>query len=361
MQSIFGLENRLILDEGGTEFSVTETIEKFCGIGGVTLETTQAGTGVSKLGCVDIVDSKIAVVHHFAPYEALCSVLENLDLAASILKYVGGCCDSFTFLTAQRNGGVAELHRIDLQLIRDLLQYFRAAVPKEDMLAMLPPPPGLLQLMQFMTIPEENGFVNSRSFHTLITQFLSLAFLSYSQAHGGPICPSLLDAPIERVVLKGIGVPCILASLVELTCFGDMLQQPVWAFQYLDIVSLSDAIGLPMAGEKLDLFARSEDLLDIWGLGEFLACAEDPDYIYAIHVGGGTIVPSVHEDSGSNILHWSRDPRICQLPTTRFLRGSKALIRKSVSINSHCKTEPEKQLRMAFGLLGELGTSPSYS
>jgi hypothetical protein len=43
---------------------------------------------------------------------------------------------------------------------------------------------------------------------------------------------------------------------------------------------------------KLDLKANAIDLLDTWGPGQCIASKENTDLLFAISIGGGSIVPA---------------------------------------------------------------------
>lgn len=71
--------------------------------------------------------------------------------------------------------------------------------------------------------------------YSLAVQALCLEFLSYSQAHVGPIQPFFLDTLPTKIRLIGVEMSpapyrYIEASLKSLTCFGDMIEEPVLVF-----------------------------------------------------------------------------------------------------------------------------------
>lgn len=68
----------------------------------------------------------------------------------------------------------------------------------------------------------------------LTAQFFCVAFLSYIQAHAGPLDPFFLDTPQRKLSLLGTertpGGASIVAELFELTCLSGVTQQSVLGF-----------------------------------------------------------------------------------------------------------------------------------
>lgn len=354
-------------DKCGIEFSVRESIEFLCGVGGARQLSTGCLSSFEDENTTAIISADFGAVIFLGDeiIDCLVSCLNDLEQAAGILQQVAGCCDSFTFLFIRDSR--VELGVVDLNVIRKLKLIIQ---DKRDL------EPGVSELQKLVAEllqcfgPDLDSWEPEFA-ASIATQFLSLALLSYAQAHTGPIRPFFLDTPLQRVVLAGESSawrvqsntqagPCILGSLVELSCFGEMLQQPVFAFAYFD--SCTEALRCPPELRKLDLVVRPVDLLDTWGPGEFLAPADDPENLYAISMGGGMITAAGDKcDNGRPLLHWSREPRLSKVPTTTFGRGEKVTIGATkVSSNPGCVADPQAQLRKAFALLEELGTFPSY-
>lgn len=362
-----GGEAPVIQDKVGTELSIRESIEFFCGVGGVS--PVASGADETRFGSVVFEDDNATAIASLATSEAgevLQGVLQNLEHAAGVLQQAGGCCDSFTFLVM--HGPLVELQRLNLRLIRDLCQYL--GTPESLRLTpetlQLPP-----QLFPWVQSPAESATDEHNpdrpASNALTTQFLSLAFLSYSQAHCGHIRPFFLDTPLQHILLIGDNQwradfqgPCIVGSLTELSCFGDMLQQPVFVFKFFD--HFDRATVFSETRSRLDLVASPEDLLDTWGPGELIASKDDSENVYAISIGGGLITSTsaANQETNSPALHWSRTSRLDTLPMTMFRCSEKVKIGARVSTNDKCEAEPHKQLRMAFSLLEELGTFPGY-
>jgi hypothetical protein len=127
---------------------------------------------------------------------------------------------------------------------------------------------------------------------------------------------------------EGFRGPCILGSLVNLTCFGDFLQRPVFAFSYVEeydprIIEKHDPTLLlfgPDIITKVNLAASPEDIVDTWGPGGFVvpdaSAAGISSGIYAISIGGGLILAVPEKNDGhdsaspSSFLHWSQAAKL---------------------------------------------------
>lgn len=363
-------QNRLVdgdtthRDLNGTEFSVRDSIEYLCGLSGV--RPAENGNRELEFGQVFFEnDNTLAIIclSKSESSEVSVPVLQNLSKSVAILQQAGGCCDSFTFLA--RSGSWVELQKVDLRLIATLAESLSSSewhTPSLNLHALVGDLMGSLK-MGFAFYEDGNG----QLLYCLLTQLLSLSFLSYSQGHCGAIRPFYLDTPLQQILLLGNGEwsenfqgPCILGSLVELTCFGDMLQQPVFAFSYIERFDKALLVG-SSPELKFDVMASPEDLLDTWGPGGFLASRDDRESLYAISIGGGFITPTSNTDEGRvPVLHWSRGLNHDMAFSSFFSRTAKILIGAMISANDKCDAKPQSQLRMAVSLLEELGTFPSY-
>ncbi|KAK4444399.1 hypothetical protein QBC34DRAFT_442505 [Podospora aff. communis PSN243] len=355
----------------GKESYIRESIQFLCGIGGVG-PLPGAQDGIRYGSVVFENDNSTAIASLAGPSctvsSALCSVLRSLEKAAAVLQRVGGCCNSFTFLLRRRPSLQVELMRVYLDQI-----------PNTQGIDRLPPSLGGRRLLGSF-FPEVEGLsdnlVADASLDALAAQFLSLAFLSYSEGHCGPVRYFFLDTFPERILLIGDGVwgpnfdgPCILCSLAELSCFGDMLQHPVLAFQFFK--SADRARAVHGAIQRLDLQANAIDLLDTWGPGECITPKDNTDRLFAISIGGGLILPAPitalptpgEDNNATPLLHWSRPERntLSTLTSGRtFSRTVKPTIGARIAANHECEADPQSQLRAACSLLEELGTFPSY-
>ncbi|KAF4946519.1 hypothetical protein FGADI_11157 [Fusarium gaditjirri] len=329
--------------EAGSENSFREAIQYLCGIGGVS--PVPDGSPSLQFGSVVFEDSHstaiISLVNGHSA-QVVTGVLQHLHKAIGTLQQVGGCCDSFTFLARQES--VVDLIRMIPESTSRLEHLKSLANPNASLVGMNP------QLLDSLT-----------------AQFLSLAFALYAQGHCEPFEPFFLDTPLKRMLLIGNQTweplftgPCILASAVELSCFGEMVQRRVFAFQYFEAFDRSKVFS--DSDKKFDLKAFPEDLLDTWGPGDFIIHKDDPEYLHAISIGGGLITSNstAPESHHLPVLHWSpASEGNINFPST-FPRHLKMVIGSRVSINQACRVTPEEHVQMAIPWLKELGTFPSY-
>ncbi|KAK3365018.1 hypothetical protein B0T24DRAFT_598336 [Lasiosphaeria ovina] len=321
----------LVQDMDGVEYSVRECIDYFYGLGGVG-PLTHGFHGL-RFGTVNFEQDNSTAIVSLADPESASDVLKEVEKAAAVLQQVGGASPRESRASAKSA---------------------KSATPS----------PEIRRLLEFLC-PEmllADWQQGERFLDSLVAQFVSLAFLSYSQGHCGPLRPFFPDTLPERILLIGdnrwsanFKGPCILGSLVDLSCFGDMLQQPVFTFQYLDQAT---ALSLPNERPRLDLKASPEDLLDTWGPGEFITPTHDMDNLYAISLGGGLIMPT--SKAKDAVLHWSRASKLDTLSASTFPRREKLIVGARVSANHKCEAGPQRQLRMACSLLEEMGTFPGY-
>ncbi|KAH7144701.1 hypothetical protein DER46DRAFT_616386 [Fusarium sp. MPI-SDFR-AT-0072] len=327
--------------EGDSQSSVRETVEYLCGIGGV--RPMPDGSHGLHFGSVLFEDaSSTAIVSLMNSKSILVGqgVLELLKKAMGTLQQVGGCCHSFTYLVRQES--LVELHRTDPVKINSM----------ESLISLAGPILGLTGL----DLPLLESFT---------AQLFSLALALYAQGHCEPFRPFFLDTPLKRILLIGNQIwgpsftgPCILASPVELSCFGEMVQRRVFAFQFFETFERSKVF--LDSDKKFDLKAYPEDLLDTWGPGDFIVPKDDAANLHAISIGGGLITPNSTEKHQLPVLHWSRVKEGDATFSSTFPRNKKMVIGSRVSINQGCRMTTQDQVRMAVPWLKELGTFPSY-
>ncbi|KAF5606144.1 WD repeat-containing protein [Fusarium subglutinans] len=323
--------------------SIRETIAYWCGIGGVS--PMPDGSYNLQFGSVVFENANTTAIPSLmtsqsaqaAPY-----VLQHLHKAIGALQEVGGCCDSFSFLARQEFS--VELKRVCPDLASE--------------------PGPLVSLTNSETSIKG---LNPQLRDSLMAQFLSLAFFLYAQGHCEPFRPFFLDTPLKRILLIGNQIwgpsftgPCILATPVDLSCFGEMIQRRVFAFQYFDSFERSRVFS--DCDKKFDLKVCPEDLLDTWGPGDFIVPKDDTQNIHAISIGGGLITSDSTESEShqSPVLHWSPVSKNNTKITSTFPRHEKMIIGSRVSINQACRMSPQEQVRKSIPWLKDLGTFPSY-
>lgn len=344
--------------EGASGFSFEESVKEriyiSCGLGGV--RPSGHATRALSYGIVEFdAEKSSAVVSYdvFPPEDTLVCVLDSLSVAAGTLQEAGGCCNKFTFLSFQDS--TIELHSLSLEVISELKDQIHAPILKTIKKFL----PG--SALEGNTEAEMPG---AELLLSIVVQFLSTAFLSYSQAHCGPLRSGLLDTGVERIMLVGAAEwrpeydgPCISGSLVDLACFGDMLGEPAMAFRYFN--RCSQAQGSAISDKRHDLIADPHSLVDTWGPGQLISTPNDHEVLHAIYLGGGTI-RATGQDADRRILHWSREPRLEALPELTFSRTLKSIIGAQVSVNTKCQARKRDCLRSASAFMHELGTYRDY-
>lgn len=337
------------------EGPVEDVIDILCGIGGVRPSGNDDRT--LAFGFVDLHGelSRASILYHTqSSLDTLTNVLDNLSVAAGILQKVGGCCNKLTYLSIEDSATAVQLHTLDLQVIHDLKSHI--ASPTLDNIAKLIP--------GFSFADGENDGISATLLLSIVVQFLSTAFLSYSRAHCGPIRPAFFDRAVDQIILLGAAErihdydgPCISGSLVNLACFGDMLGRPTVAFRYFN--RLSQAESTTISEEKHDLVASPCDLLDTWGPGQLISSSDDHKILHAVYLGGGSITATA-QDSGRALLHWSRRPRLEKLPSMTFSRSQKAVIGAQIHVNANCMARQQNPFHSASTFFHEIGTYRDY-
>ena len=185
----------------------------------------------------------------------------------------------------------------------------------------------------------------------LAVQSLCIGLLSYSNAHVGKLEPFFFQRALERVDFLGIKrtittEPFYSAELVNLTCIGQMVGNPVLVFTSFEN---------PLKNRKYDIFSSLEDLINIWGPGRFIV---DPSrlgnlHIIGVEIGGGSIRPS---EDGTSRLHWEKQPFTHRDSLVRLDATSQLCI-GGVQQNCSCPLDPIQSLPYCSHRLENLGTS----
>ncbi|KAF5639680.1 ankyrin 3 [Fusarium sp. NRRL 52700] len=343
-QALMSLESPLNSPETLEADSVRETIGYLCGIGGVS--PMPDGSPSLQFGSVVFENANTTAIISLGnrdSQQTVSYIFQHLKKAIGTLQQVGGCCDSFTFLAIQET--LVELGRIDTN---------DGASALEPLISLTNPEANLVGLGQDLL-------------SSLTAQFYSLAFALYAQGHCEPFSPFFLDTSLKRILLIGNQIwspyftgPCIVASIVELSCFGEMIQRRVFAFQYFQTFERSKVFS--DYGIQFDLKACPEDLLDTWGPGDFIIPKHDSENLHAISIGGGLITCATTQTENHRLptLHWSPASKCNTTVNSTFPRHEKMVIGSRVFINQACKVTPQEQVPMAIPWLKELGTFPSY-
>ena len=205
---------------------------------------------------------------------------------------------------------------------------------------------------------------------SLAMQLLGLGIVLYTQGHKGPLSSPFLDHDLTEIELLGTGNDriSIKASLRELTCLGEMVDGPVFAFRLVS-GSTASVASRDTPDVPVDFRCRGIDLIDTWGPGLFISKAGAPygSQLYAIEIGGGVIQPvhsrSINHDPIKPLFHWSSRlesyNEMRRLPT--FSSRDEIQI-GAIKINSACPLDSQKcrNSSSSQGFLCNLGTQASY-
>ncbi|KAI5461817.1 hypothetical protein BGZ63DRAFT_464361 [Mariannaea sp. PMI_226] len=295
--------------------------------------------------------------------QRIVAVLEGLCRAFAHGQSEELFCDSFTILRrpGRRSSHKSysllsvEMCRVDIGLAWNLLEALKIIVVDSDEL--VPRPVVNKRIRDVLQIFIDDDDVLKEladvqhfiSYCCLAVQFLSLGFLSYTQAHIGTIQPFFLDTPLDTIHLLGdettVGKkPRLQVSLTQLTCVGDMIRAPVMAFEFL---RNSSADGTQPTPKKYDLISAAEDLVETWGPGEFIFKAQS-HLPFAIQIGGGLVYATAEEDpayhwsrTGTDEIRFQRDLN----PTQKYSIGSSTVVnRNCIRGNDQCWEASSKEL-----------------
>ena len=297
------------------------------------------------------------------------AALDRLVDIVSWLQQNGFCCNSFTILKLSAEIGRVELIQVPFSLIQLLFEkvsYLRSCgMDRETIDSASKVAQEILDLVYGMerdgTTPFSSDTLDLESAEravvhncALATQSLCLGLLSYSNAHAGPIKPFFLSRALKRVQLLGIETrvpnkPCLLADLVELTCFGQMIGNAVVVFACTE---------MPAHTRKYDLVASPEDLIDTWGPGRFIKglSSTKVDRLYAIEIGGGVIRPTAED---ANRFHWEKGILDYEGLSTQFDSRTKIVI-AATRLNELCPLNQSQSWLACNPFMENLGTGPDY-
>jgi ankyrin repeat protein len=361
--------------EPSDEQDVQRSIQELCGLAGVTPVSPNREEWNGTVRFKD--DNSTAIVSytvsmsngHLGISKDLLRVkkaLDNFCTAASVVQAKGLCCDSFTVLTKSQNSSNesltnVELWRLELKLAVELTaeldrlllldQVTAPEVCKSRAIADQILEPLAPVVLKDAVVENIDRVIHSCS---LAVQFLCLGFLSYIQAHIGPIQPFFLDSPQRKVLLLGnqmsdTRTDVIIAELINLTCVAGMTQGPVFAF--------STNHGLSIPERKYDLVASAEDLLDTWGPGRFIYRGNETENPCAIIIGDGFIYTN---DPVGKLFHWSPSASLQDQFSVSFDSRTKIMIGALIKVNEECYIDEKKCWLNSCSALLPLGPSSDH-
>ena len=363
----------LIIDDDSTG-----VIEELCGLAGI-VPTSRNKDDWN--GCANFSEDGSTVEVTYAANNVSMTArramltLKQTSLAIGYVQASGHCCDTFT-APIHRKGldsdlcgptNPIHLHQVSVKAIMNLLSRLETLIEQDSItrsdieginsyaLAVLGP-----------FGPQEDLAALGDGLHNiaLAAQFASLAFLSYNQAHVGPIQPFFLDKPQRRVLLLGVSrtqseAPVIVADLADITCIASMIKDRLIAFNIHGAVQSKPALQNIV---KYDLTATPEDLLDTWGPGNFIVPTNQMHgFPSAIRLCNGI----VHCISESDLLfHWTSDSEFHAKgitlapvklgPTTRVRIGA------LVTVNQNCENDELEAWNRSHSAFEILGVQEEY-
>jgi nucleoside phosphorylase len=360
---------------------IVQVVQELCGLAGISPasrelqersgsvkfeeQNTVAVISYSTGGNEDKLNRTSVILRVYQVFERFCS-------AASQVQAAGLCCDSFTFLRFANEQLVlntpslsyVEMCRVQFELISQMKAGLRQLLDVKDitLLDIIDVRGTALQVLKLLGQDIAREFPMDTvdrvlNYCSLAAQFLSLGFLSYIQAHVGPVQFFFLDTLQSQYVLCGNQVQpghCdrVIASLTNLTCMGNMIQGPVLAFK---LCPAETKFSFVKGGLKYDIIANIEDILDTWGPGQLVVRCTDSRPC-AIRLGGGFITS---DSTDGRKFHWSRNVDIENLSPMQQDWRQKVLI-GAVTINRLCTIDENQYWSKSSTVLEPLGTYSSW-
>ncbi|PON26720.1 hypothetical protein TGAM01_v204221 [Trichoderma gamsii] len=199
----------------------------------------------------------------------------------------------------------------------------------------------------------------------LYAQIFSVGLATFCQGHCSDFYMPQISRTIERFYLFGAVPtgPCVIAEKVELSCLGDMLNRPVWAFCLggpLIRTDLNWANRLTLFQQKYDVRARLSQIFDLWGASIIVSKEEVPKS-FKLCMGRGFLyektTSSLFASSPNPMLHWSTTDNDRALPAS-WLEHDRKVIIGAVSSNQACPLRRHQYENALAGSLVDLRTHP---
>lgn len=379
---------------------VKQALEELCGVAGIAPRSRDLSDWPGTAAFRENDDNSVEIRYHSAGRERtdiLASVFDILDrirVAIGMLQSLKLMCSSFTVLAIpppDEGKDVATMvHLVPISI--DLIWSLRTCVHpinRDASYALnFTPKQAIRKVFGWhRAVRSKVDAMDDVYALALAVQMLTVGFLSYSQAHIGPLQPFFLDRPLHRIDLLGIErddeqgkLSYVTVSLVEPSCIGGMTRGPVMAFHFSD----TEVGG---SSRKYDVCSKPVDILDTWGPGELVLRAGNAKVPMAIRVGGGFISPPSDEDGVVSIpsgyttpassddeesgpppkkdrsalkYHWDRVAQISNTSPPLDLKKN-IIVAGSVRVNEGCHIDETKCWEASYTYFEELGTYRSYS
>ncbi|KAI1212174.1 uncharacterized protein F4807DRAFT_361418 [Annulohypoxylon truncatum] len=350
---------------------IMRLVHESCGIAGVSPQSReqQSWTGfvefhANNAALVSYGSKENGEQYHQPLLTRICEALSRLCTAVSRVQDSGLCCNCFTIAVRPETtvDPSIQLRRLPLRLASDLLSILQEGMADENKVdrLMYKAASYASEIVNFVVPTTFSGVEGDTEtfLHrcSLATQLLCVGFVSYAQAHVGPIQLSFLDVELKKIYLlgsRGFPTDCISVELVSLTCIGEMIHDQAITFGLLQPAEEQAEV----TEQKFSVSTNIGDLLDTWGPGKLIVRKDDPTHVSAIRLGSGMIWCS---DTEKCIFHWSQVPPSEPPEPIRISPDTQLVIGSLVTWNKGCKTEIEQCWTRNVHHLEQLGTHKPY-
>ena len=302
---------------------------------------------------------------------ALQSVLE----AMQDLNTLGGCCDSFPVFVSSRTSNRLRALDIRFSMLQRGAQLLSRPLLASNTSGMLGEGEwrrqisiwGLSFIEEWFESRDEGRFLLYRfqkhhdgaitfGVHVaaLCAQMASIGLATFCRGHCSEFFMPHISRSIERFYLRGVieSGPYIVAERVGLSCLGEMLQRPVWAFSLNGTLSPDPGSIL----KKYDVEGTISQLFDIWD-GKIV---KHESKFYP-RLGNGFLSKAGWSISSvltpELMLHWSSTSAKTGLPLSYFQDDTRVVV-GAITVNAQCSLSWDVCQKHLAGTLVELRTHP---
>lgn len=317
------------------------------------------------------------------------TALKAILLGMADLNKLGGCCSSFPVFTKSRFH--KRLSTVDVRfeeienladMLTQLLNWQRSetlsfaydeAVSKIRRLIL-----GMLERFLGSKIDAvkfgkttKRWSIGSYVLHmtALCAQMFSIGLVTFCGGHCSNFDMPQISRTVEKFYLQGTGSvrPRIIVEKVELTCLGEFVQRPVWAFIFdpnLDegaVVRVTNGLGM-IHRIRHDIEAKISQLVDIWDTTIIVDDQRTPGCV-KLRMGSGFLCkatrPLFARDWSDTMLHWSAVDEGMGLPIS-YLEDNVKVIVGAVTENETCLLSRDDCVRELAGSLVDLRTQAGH-
>lgn len=351
-----------ILLEANEANNFRRTVAAMCGLAGAMPMHYSLGL------CEDLVSfSNTTATVDFAAFnpdglfvlERIKTAIKSVCRAIAYLQGLSGCCDAFSVVWKTSDMAALQLVTINVGDVLNLsdaissASLYNTSSLEQCMRAaevILAPEPTTRSFMESVVYIRH---VDKLHICALATQFLCLAFLSYCQAHLGPLHPFFLEHELLQVRLNGTASmgkgPCITVDFRRLTCLESVLHGPLIVFSMSE-----DPVQAGPILERFDMLAKANDMIDTWGPG---AIMQDPRSSRCL---GIAIRDTMIHRVGSHKYHCGRAPNFrADGVYLSWNRDTRILIGARLDKNAKCVPVEAEYLIRCQGYCSPIGTKRS--